>query len=558
MKILNIEWRNFNGYGNRIQTMDLSDAGMRLLLGENGSGKSTISEIIIFSLYGKLSNKRLSDLPNRFNKNLYTKIEIENYGNHYIIERGVAPNYIKLEVNGVEYDQAGKKNIEEYLVDEVYKIPFYVYNNLIVLSINDFQSFLDMGVSAKRKIIDRIFGLEIINTIRTLVRDELKKIYEISTNLTKEADALAITIGKSEKELNILKKQIESDNKDLKDVLLKNIKNCNTKLNESISKLDEIKRKNKNAETQIKELQEVLNSDKQIKKTINEKRKLYENQKCPFCESDLTTDFHKNLLEDYVKQELETDTNIEATSKSLKALKSLKIKLDDMILNIQTKRAEFTTLLNNYNEKLKELENTKDNTKQTNVVQKIIDDSKVRRINTIKKKDITENKTNFFKILDEIYGENGVKQLALQKILPTLNSEIRKVMAELNMDYKVVFNINFDAELSHLGYEVATQQVSTGERKKIDVAVLMALIRLMKIKFPTINLIFLDEIFSSLDPNSIYHVINILSKTSKELNLNVFVVNHAPLPEELFDYKMSLCLCKGGSLTTLTIDSIVF
>ncbi len=554
MKILNIEWRNFNGYGNRIQTMDLSDAGMRLLLGENGSGKSTISEIIIFSLYGKLSNKRLSDLPNRFNKNLYTKIEIENYGNHYIIERGVAPNYIKLEVNGVEYDQAGKKNIEEYLVDEVYKIPFYVYNNLIVLSINDFQSFLDMGVSAKRKIIDRIFGLEIINTIRTLVRDELKKIYEISTNLTKEADALAITIGKSEKELNILKKQIESDNKDLKDVLLKNIKNCNTKLNESISKLDEIKRKNKNAETQIKELQEVLNSDKQIKKTINEKRKLYENQKCPFCESDLTTDFHKNLLEDYVKQELETDTNIEATSKSLKALKSLKIKLDDMILNIQTKRAEFTTLLNNYNEKLKELENTKDNTKQTNVVQKIIDDSKTRRINTIKKKDITENKTNFFKILDEIYGENGVKQLALQKILPTLNSEIRKVMAELNMDYKVVFNINFDAELSHLGYEVATQQVSTGERKKIDVAVLMALIRLMKIKFPTINLIFLDEIFSSLDPNSIYHVINILSKTSKELNLNVFVVNHAPLPEELFDYKIEAK--KVNNFSSLEISKI--
>lgn len=554
MKILNIEWRNFNGYGNRIQTMDLSDAGMRLLLGENGSGKSTISEIIIFSLYGKLSNKRLGDLPNRFNKNLYTKIEIENYGNHYIIERGVAPNYIKLEVNGVEYDQAGKKNIEEYLVDEVYKIPFYVYNNLIVLSINDFQSFLDMGVSAKRKIIDRIFGLEIINTIRTLVRDELKKIYEISTNLTKEADALAITIGKSEKELNILKKQIESDNKDLKDVLLKNIKNCNTKLNESISKLDEIKRKNKNAETQIKELQEVLNSDKQIKKTINEKRKLYENQKCPFCESDLTTDFHKNLLEDYVKQELETDTNIEATSKSLKALKSLKIKLDDMILNIQTKRAEFTTLLNNYNEKLKELENTKDNTKQTNVVQKIIDDSKAHRINTIKKKDITENKTNFFKILDEIYGENGVKQLALQKILPTLNSEIRKVMAELNMDYKVVFNINFDAELSHLGYEVATQQVSTGERKKIDVAVLMALIRLMKIKFPTINLIFLDEIFSSLDPNSIYHVINILSKTSKELNLNVFVVNHAPLPEELFDYKIEAK--KVNNFSSLEISKI--
>jgi len=554
MHIGKVLWRNFASYGNKLQEIDFEDIGMRLLIGENGSGKSTISDVIIFSLYGKLANKRLRDIVNRFNGNLYTKIEFTSRGNNVIIERGISPGFLKLYVNGSEYDQANKRNVDQYIEEELIGIPFYVYNNLITLSINDFKSFLSMGIHDKRQIIDKIFSLQIINTVRTLIRDELKRIYDDSANLSKEVSALELTIISSEKELEKLKKQIESDNADLKKDIQQNIESYNEKLGELATKLSEVQTKNTNAETKIRELTETLSSHVQTKKSIEEKKKLYENKKCPLCESDLNTEFHQHILGEYLEKELNTNEVIEVTKQSIAALKKLKGQLDTMAVHMQTKKAEFNTLISNYNKKLKELEYSTDNSLQTQSIQRIIDENKKRKIGTIKKKDQTDNKVNFFKILEDIYGENGVKQLALQKILPTLNAEIRKVMAELRMDYKVVFNINFDAELSHLGYEVATQQVSTGERKKIDFAVLIALIRLMKYKFPTINMIFLDELFSSLDNDSVFHVIKILSQTSKDLKMNIFVVNHAPLPEELFDYK--IIAKKVSNFSSLEITKI--
>jgi len=554
MRITKLAWRNFSSYGNKLQELDLDEPGMKLLIGENGAGKSTISDVVIFSLYGKLPNKKQKDIVNRFNNNLYTKIELEHYNSHIVIERGVTPNFINLTVNGKPYDVAGKRNIEDYLEEEIFKIPFYVYTNLITLSINDFQSFITMGAKAKRDLIDKIFSLQIINVIRTLIREEIRKTSEDAAILSNEIDALEITIQTSEKELTKLKKQIEINAISEKQETLKNIENYNKNLEELAGKLKEIGEKYEKAEDKIQDLNEMLTTNKQKKKGIEEKKLLYENQKCPLCQSDLETDFHKHLLKGYLDEEMQINENIEATKTSIESYKKVRNQIGTMITKMNSKKSEFTTLISNFNKKLKELDNLKDNSMETNSIEKIINESRKRKVTTTKKKDNTVNKTNFFKILEDIYSESGVKQLALQKILPTLNSEIRKVMIDLKMDYKVVFNINFDAEISHLGYEVSAQQISTGEKKKIDFAILIALIRLMKIKFPTINMMFLDELFSSIDQDGIFHIIQVLAQSSKELGLSIFVVNHSPLPEELFDYKIEAK--KVNNFSSLNIEKL--
>ena len=69
MKIISTEWKNFNSYGNSLQKINFEDdlGELYLLLGGNGHGKSTIAEVITFSLYGKIERKNKSDLPNRIN-----------------------------------------------------------------------------------------------------------------------------------------------------------------------------------------------------------------------------------------------------------------------------------------------------------------------------------------------------------------------------------------------------------------------------------------------------------------------------------------------------------
>ena len=47
----------------------------------------------------------------------------------------------------VEFDKAGKKSVQEYLEDEVFGIPYHVFKNIIILSVNDFKSFLTMNNS---------------------------------------------------------------------------------------------------------------------------------------------------------------------------------------------------------------------------------------------------------------------------------------------------------------------------------------------------------------------------------------------------------------------------
>jgi DNA repair exonuclease SbcCD ATPase subunit len=65
---------------------------------------------------------------------------------------------------------------------------------------------------------------------------------------------------------------------------------------------------------------------------------------------------------------------------------------------------------------------------------------------------------------------------------------------------------------------------------------------------------FLDEIFSSVDSEGVYHILEILNETIKEINLNTFVINHTVLPAELFDKKIEIT--KNSGFSDISIESI--
>lgn len=74
MRITKVEWKNFTSYGNRKQELDLSnETSLYQIVGENGAGKTSISQVITFALYGKVEGKKLKDIPNRINGNAMDK-----------------------------------------------------------------------------------------------------------------------------------------------------------------------------------------------------------------------------------------------------------------------------------------------------------------------------------------------------------------------------------------------------------------------------------------------------------------------------------------------------
>ena len=180
------------------------------------------------------------------------------------------------------------------------------------------------------------------------------------------------------------------------------------------------------------------------------------------------------------------------------------------------------------------------NDDQVNSLKKLLNSSLEELKTFNQEKSQWEEKQIWVKTLDDILSEKGVKQLAIKSILPSLNNEIMATLVTLHLPYKVVFNEEFNAQIFHMGEEISPQTLSTGEMKKVDFAVLVAVIKLMKIRFSSVNILFLDEIFSSVDPDGVHSILTTLRKLSDDLGMNIFVINHAPMPTEIFDYKAEI------------------
>ena len=175
----------------------------------------------------------------------------------------------------------------------------------------------------------------------------------------------------------------------------------------------------------------------------------------------------------------------------------------------------------------------------------------------INKKEI--NKVNldddyqYVSILEQLYSDDGVKKKVLESYLPTLNKEIEFTLHELHFPYRLRFDNDFEPNLEHLGIDINVETLSTGEKKRVDLAVLISIIKMLKRKYPLLNIFMLDEVLSSIDGDGIYDIIGLLQKTAKELMMNIFIINHAPLPIEHFDYKIDISKNDGFSDLTLEI-----
>ena len=141
----------------------------------------------------------------------------------------------------------------------------------------------------------------------------------------------------------------------------------------------------------------------------------------------------------------------------------------------------------------------------------------------------------------------------MERIIPVLNAKIVKISKQLEFKFSFEFNNAFDAIISHMGEEISPESLSTGEQKKMNLIVLLSMLELIKMKHHQVNIMFLDEIFSSLDKESIYMTIEILKEFSDLHGLTIFVISHDTLPEELFDEK--IMISKNNFFSEMTVSS---
>jgi DNA repair exonuclease SbcCD ATPase subunit len=554
MKLTKIEWRNFASYGNKVQSLSFNEeTGLYLVVGENGAGKSTISDVITFGLYGKLEGKKLKDIPNRINGNAWVKITFISNGEEYSVERGLDPSVFNLYVGGSLYDKAGARSVQDYLTDDIIQIPNYVFNNTISLSINDFKSFLKMTPADKKSIIDKIFGFYVINEMRDLLKEESKSIKENLIRLNGEISALGKTLTRTQEELESLSEKIKEDSKEKISEIEDKISKFSSLMELHNAKAKEFSKLESDLSDQVRNSYRTLASAKESKKSIEQKLKLYEKDKCPTCSGDLSGAFHQGVKDELVKQIEEFESQIKEAQENYDNANSQEGELRAQKTEISTKGNKISVNINSAKEELKKL---KSNTASQGLssLSKLAEDTRTAIQEYTDDRSKEDKKNEWVKKIEDILGDKGIKQLALKTILPSLNNNIAELMNSLHLSYTVTFDEDFNASVIHMGEEISISTLSTGEMKKVDFAVLLSVIKLMKIRFSSINLLFLDEIFSSVDPDGVYTILNTLRKICDDLGLNVFVINHAPMPTEIFDYKMEIQ--KRNNFSDLLIEKV--
>jgi len=555
MKLKKIEWRNIGPFGNKLQEINLPDTGgLWMVLGKNGNGKSFFVNIPKILYYGKLDRFKKDEMANRMNKHGWIKGNIAiNPTTEVTIERKLSPSDLRVHKYspGEEPDdendigKSGIANYQNYIDSEVTGLPYHIFSNIISLSVNDFKSFISMTPHDKRIIIDKLFAMEVINQMNWLVKQDLREIKINMEVFDREIVSFKNNIDTAVRELAKLKAQVTNDNTQRINEIIKELGKHKPKLQEGYDKRTEYNQK----KTEINKAYNIFLQQKtKIKQdisTILKQIKLYDQDKCPTCEtpfSEARFDLIKEQLNSDIKsKEQELETLGEGESKYKIAFG----KLDEAIQKINNYIIQYESTFRTLQNEMKRLQ--ADKPPEFGSIQNIITKNSKSLLSKETDKVKFDDDWKYLRMLEELYSDTGVKKKILESYLPTLNKEIEYTLHELHFPYSLNFNSDFEPQLMQLGLEISVDTLSTGEKKRVDLAVLISIIRMLKRKYPSLNIFMLDEVLSSIDGDGIYDIIGLLQSISKEMNINIFIINHSPLPIEHFDFKIQISKNAGFS-----------
>ena len=543
MKLKKMSFRNFKSYSNVLTEISFDDtSSLNLIIGENGTGKTSIAECATYLLYGKLENFTSADIPNRINKAFYGKIELDCDGHEVIIERGLNPGLFKVQIDDEVIDTAGKLNVQSMLEENYFKIPYSVFHNILVLEVDEVKSLLSMSASDKRNIIDKICGFTIYNKYKEFVKSVLKAIDDkLNANI-----AAIRTINSNLIQYDRQIEEIKNNS-----VTQEELEELVSKINEAKSiraKNDDMLRKLRAAGDQIKTVNYKKVSDYNLLKNkvqeIEKKIAFIDKGKCPTCGSSLETEDFQKMREKLVANKGEIEKQMEQIKEIINGAKPKLIALEkkEKEINADNYKIPLADLQSDYKYKatLKE--------RGTSAVEglkiKLMED--LEALNN--EKTLLEKEKILIDFLALMFSDTGgIKRYIANHYVPIINDLMKNMMDYMDLNYTITFNDNFDAEIIQNGMKIKYATLSKGQKARVDFATIISFVKFLKLQFGELNLLFLDELFSHVDINGMNDMIDILRNLSNDMKLNIYLIHHAKLENVMFDRVLQTKMTDGFS-----------
>jgi len=560
-----IRWKNFLSTGNHFSEIDFIKNGTNLIVGTNGTGKSTVLDALTFSLFNKPFRKiNKSQLINATNeKDCLVEVEFDINGRQYLVRRSIKPNLFEIEVDGQKmHKQSDDRAMQKILEENILKVNYKSFTQIVILGSSAFVPFMQLSGTNRREVIEDLLDIRIFSAMNTIIKDKIRNQKEEIQVLDLKKDNVKDKLEMQEKfieELDNRGKENIKGKKEKIDALITDAENCvesNQFIQDQVFDLTKEQEKVTGANKKLKSLNNLKGKISNKVSTITKEHKFFtENKVCPTCTQDIEESFRLNRITDAQTKAKELQSGykeLEEAIKNEEERERLFTKLTKEITKLNNDISQNNTRISGYNRQIRDLESE---------IQKITDQLANRNTEHGKLAEFNNSLQSIFKELADrkteimyhdfaytLLKDDGVKTKIIKKYLPLINQQVNRYLQM--MDFYI--NFKLDEEFSEtiespIHENFSYSSFSEGEKMRIDLALLFTWREVARVKNSVnTNLLIMDEVFdSSLDGMGTDEFLKIIRYVIKDAN--VFVISHKADLHDKFESVIRFEKVKGFS-----------
>jgi DNA repair exonuclease SbcCD ATPase subunit len=573
----------------------------------NGSGKSQLTKSIDYAIYGNSPNKKVNKdglINKESNKNMLVGITFLKDGQRYEIMRyrkysgkGDQLSFIRWDENNVEYDETlSDKNLTQEKINSVIGLNRETFIKTVLMSKEGHRNFFELPASERTSLIENIIRLDKFKEYTQKIKEKLsfakKELTRIQT-IYIETNSKFKTVNqfikkeigmerKRRTDLKIEKEKLEKENHlQIDDKTVDNInlyidtyKKIIDVNNNVMVNMTSLKVSKENIQYIYNSVMEHRRAKINLVSSLDDKNSIL---LCQHCGKD-PDGRHEKHIEKIQKQiaDISIKTSLKKIKQPIETVKQIKQKIDDYKIELERLKEELKKisldkeikndivknngrceLLNKIKIFLKRKEDLE---KQMDIKKDITHYWQERIISRTENKKASTKKTSLEEeiqigelwntILDYRH-DDSIKKFLLKKIVPVYNNILNAIL-DIVFQGKLtcVFNDIFEETIIYNGHDYDYEQLSTGEKTKLNIAINLAILNLMRINIGGANILFIDELFSSIDTASINKYLNILKESYPEIG--IYVISHES-GADLFKFNSDIVIEKRNQRSKIII-----